>query len=63
MVAHMRGLRIWRAVSLAAIVIGMALMAFMIHTESELGAIPLGLLIAGATCYAVSNVKLRGPNT
>jgi len=47
---------LWPAI-LAA---GLVLVALMITTEGELGALPLGLILAGAIGSAVTRSKRRG---
>lgn len=56
------GLNIWKWGSLAVLVVGVALIAYMIVTEGELGALPLGVVLTGAVGYVVTALKSRGPN-
>ena len=41
--------------------IGLALVAMMITTEGELGALPLGLILLGAIGYATGKMRERFP--
>ena len=48
-----------KPIFLAIAVLGLLLMALMVHTESEPGAIPLALILVGAGGYAVTRVRSR----
>lgn len=54
---------IWRSVSASVLLAGLLLVALMIATEGELGALPLALVSAGALGFAASWRKPRGPKT
>jgi lipoprotein signal peptidase len=41
-------------------VVGALLAAMMIYTESEPGALPLALIVAGGIGYVIARLKLRG---
>ena len=55
--------KLWRAVSASVLLAGLMLVALMIATEGELGALPLALVSAGALGFAASWRKPRGPKT
>jgi hypothetical protein len=54
-------LKTWKAISLALIAAGGLLVAFMVVTEGEPGALPLGLVLVGTAGYAVARVRMRRP--
>ena len=47
---------------MAVLAVGVALIAYMIVAEGELGALPLGMVLAGAVSYVVAALKSRGPD-
>lgn len=51
-------LKIHTLLSILIAVIGTLLMVFMITVESELGAIPLLLIVTGAGWYSVTRYKI-----
>lgn len=53
--------RILSAVSLAALALGAALLAYMIPVEGEPGALPLALMLGGGVGCLVSVLRSRGP--
>lgn len=50
----------WKRVPLTLLAIGIVLVALMIRTESEPGALPLLLILLGATGYVTGWFKRRG---
>ena len=54
-----RKLKVHTLLSVLTIVIGVALMIFMISTESEPGAIPLLLIVLGTGWYLVTRRRIR----
>ena len=56
------GVNVWKWASLAVLAVGVALIAYMIVAEGELGALPLGMELAGAVSYVVAALKSRGPD-
>jgi hypothetical protein len=52
-------LKVYQVLSVLVTLIGIALMVFMITAESEPGAIPLLLTIAGAGWYFFTRLKIR----
>ncbi|HEU4852076.1 MAG TPA: hypothetical protein VFT37_07975 [Telluria sp.] len=48
-----------KLMSLIAIVIGFALMAFKIYADSEPGAIPLALIVLGLGSYFFARSRIR----
>lgn len=48
-----------RAVSIGVGALGMALVAVMITTEGELGALPLGLILVGVIGYVTGWMRAR----
>lgn len=52
-------LKTHKLISLLITVMGIALMTFMIITEDEPGAIPLGLIVAGAGWYFFTRSRIR----
>ena len=53
--------KLLRAVSLAALALGVALLAYMIPVEGEPGALPLALVLGGGVGCLVSVLRSRGP--
>ena len=49
-----------KRISVAVLIIGALLAAMMIYTESEPGALPLALILAGGIGYVTTRLKLRG---
>jgi hypothetical protein len=56
-----RSLKTWKAISLAVTAAGGLLVAFMVGTEGEPGALPLGLVLVGTAGYAVARARMRRP--
>ncbi|HEU4883246.1 MAG TPA: hypothetical protein VFT45_13390 [Longimicrobium sp.] len=54
-----RRLKMQSMLSILVIVIGILLMIFMITTEDEPGAIPLGLIVLGIGGYLVTRARIR----
>jgi hypothetical protein len=54
-----RKLRLHARLAVATLVIGLVLMVFMITTESEPGALPLLLVVAGTGWYLVTRRRIR----
>jgi hypothetical protein len=52
-------LKVHALLSVLAIVIGILLMIFMITTEDEPGAIPLGLIALGTGWYLLTRARIR----
>jgi hypothetical protein len=47
------------SISIAVLVLGLALMAFKIHADSEPGAIPLALVLLGTVWLVVARLRAR----
>ncbi|MEX0844698.1 MAG: hypothetical protein WD022_05430 [Balneolaceae bacterium] len=56
---HTKNLKMHQLLSLLTILMGIALMTFMIVVEDEPGAIPLALIIAGTGWYFFTRYKVR----
>ena len=52
--------KVHQFLSIVMIVAGMALMIFMIHTESEPGAVPLLLVMLGMGWFFITLFRSRG---
>lgn len=52
-------LKIVKALCVAIFLLGAALVAFMVYTESEPGALPLALVLVGAIGYCWAWVRAR----
>ncbi len=44
--------------ALGVLIVGIALMSYMITVEGELGALPLALVFAGLAAYVISRYRL-----
>ncbi len=56
---HRKTLRVQSLLSLLTLAIGVALMIFMMYTESEPGAIPLLLIVLGIGWFLVTRIRVR----
>lgn len=48
-----------KLMSVVAMVLGFALMAFKIYADSEPGAIPLALIVVGVCSYSIAQKRIR----
>lgn len=61
MSSEMKILKVWKLLSTMTLVIGLLLMTLKIYEDSEPGAIPLLLIVAGVGGYIFTQFKLRSP--
>ncbi len=55
-------LKYYRMISVSILLLGVVLMIYMINVESEPGALPLILILAGIVGFIVSQLKLKKIN-
>ncbi len=54
-----QSLKIGKVLSIITIVLGLALLIFMIKVEDEPGALPLFLILVGTVWFFVNRVRIR----
>ncbi len=54
-----RGLKLGRVFSMITVLLGAALITYMITVEGELGALPLFLIIVGIVWVVINRYKIR----